>query len=144
VQAAHAGEAGAAFAVVADKVRELADGASAASAQIVARLSAIRDHAVHAASVMTGVCSRVEGIDAFTTAVAHAAADQEAGTAEITEAIAEAERSVGEVVRAVEDITEVGMVLTVDAERGLEAARAMRETVAASVAGDERSENEHA
>jgi hypothetical protein len=140
VQAAHAGAAGAGFAVVADKVRELADGASVASAQIIARLSAIRDRAVHAASVMTSVSGRVEGIDAFTAAVAHAAAHQEAGTAEITEAIAEAERSVGEVVRAVEDIAEVGMTLSDDAERGLAAARALREMAEAAGGEDGRDE----
>lgn len=111
IEAAHAGDAGRTFAVVADKVRELADGASDAASEIIGRLGRIRDDALQSAAVMERAGVSVGEIDAFTAGVANSAAAQEAGTAEITSRVTEVSTAVEEMVRAVEAIAEIGMVL---------------------------------
>lgn len=123
IEAARAGAAGAGFGVVAEKVRELADGANSAADEIVTRLAAIRDRAVRSAAVMERVGEQVGAIDRFTAAVADAATVQEHGTAEITTGLIDVEASLAEITSATEQITEVGMTLSEDAERGAAAVR---------------------
>ncbi len=132
IEAARAGDAGRTFAVVADKVRELADGASDAATQIIGRLGRIRDDALQSAAVMERAGVSVGAIDAFTAGVADAAAAQEAGTAEITSSLTQVSGAVDEIVRAVEDITEVGMVLGDGTAENLALAGALGAGAAAS------------
>jgi methyl-accepting chemotaxis protein len=126
IEAARAGAAGAGFAVVADKVRELADGANAASEQIIARLTAVRDSAVRSAAVMQRVGDDVGAIDLHAVDIARAAAQQEVGIAEIASGLSGATRSVDEIVKHVEDVTETGMALSDRARLGADALQVLR------------------
>jgi methyl-accepting chemotaxis protein len=126
IEAARAGAAGAGFAVVADKVRELADGANAASEQIIARLTAVRDSAVRSAAVMQRVGDDVGAIDLHAVDIARAAAQQEVGIAEIASGLSGATRSVDEIVKHVEDVTETGMALSDRARLGEDALQVLR------------------
>jgi methyl-accepting chemotaxis protein len=140
IEAARAGSAGAGFAVVAEKVRELADGANAASEQIIAHLTVVRDNARRSATVMERVGRDVEGIDAHAVQIAEAATHQERGIGEIASGLTDATTSVDEIVRHVEDVTETGMALSTQAQAGrhaLEALAALQATPAGGVC-DER------
>jgi methyl-accepting chemotaxis protein len=126
IEAARAGAAGAGFTVVADKVRELADGANAASEQIIGRLTAIRDRALQSSAVMERVGATVGVVDAHAVDIAAAAAAQESGMAEIAVGVSGLSAAVEQIVRHVEDATETGMALSADATAGLQAVDALR------------------
>jgi methyl-accepting chemotaxis protein len=126
IEAARAGAAGAGFAVVAEKVRELADGANAASEQIIARLTAVRDSAARSAAVMERVGSDVGAIDRHAVDIARAAAEQESGVAEIASGLGAATASVDEIIQQVENVTEAGMTLADRARAGQGALEVLR------------------
>jgi methyl-accepting chemotaxis protein len=135
IEAARAGAAGAGFAVVAEKVRELADGANATAEQITARLAAVRESALQSAAVMERVGNDVGTVDAHAVEIARAAAQQEQAMAEIAVGLSGVTTSVGDIVRHVEDMTETGMTLSDRAQAGRDALDALDTAAAAPGAG---------
>lgn len=135
IEAARAGTAGAGFAVVAEKVRELADGANATAEQITARLAAVRDSALRSASVMERVGNDVGTVDAHAVEIARAAAQQEQAMAEIAVGLTGVTTSVDDIVRHAEDMTETGMTLSDRAQAGRDALDALDALAAPPGAG---------
>ena len=124
IEAARAGTAGVGFGVVAEKVRELADGASSAAEQIVTRLGAIRRTALASEGAMEEVGGRIGAIDACAGVIAASAAEQAGSVTEIAGEVAHLTATVDEIVAATEDMTEAGMRIDADAARARDAVAA--------------------
>ncbi len=101
IEAARAGEFGKGFAVVAHEVKELARATASATADVEARIGAIRETATVAASSIEQFGTRARTIADHQTTIASAVEEQSAATQEISRRIQEASSAGGEVVEIV-------------------------------------------
>ncbi len=85
IEAARAGEAGKGFAVVASEVKNLAAQTAKATEDVSAQITAMRQAASEAATVMHGIATTISRINEATGTIAAAVEEQGAATREITE-----------------------------------------------------------
>ncbi len=85
IEAARAGEAGKGFAVVASEVKNLAAQTAKATEDVSAQITAMRQAAGEAATVMHGIATTITRINEATGTIAAAVEEQGAATREITE-----------------------------------------------------------
>jgi Methyl-accepting chemotaxis protein (MCP) signalling domain len=89
VEAAHAGQFGAGFSVVADEVKKLSQSAAEFTAAIDSRIAAMSNQVDNVTASMTGVTSIIQRIRGMQDTIAAAVREQTATTEQITASIAE-------------------------------------------------------
>jgi methyl-accepting chemotaxis protein len=89
VEAAHAGQFGAGFSVVADEVKKLSQSAAECTTEIDARTAAMRNQVDNVTAAMTGVTSIIRRIRGMQETIAAAVREQTATTEHIAASIAE-------------------------------------------------------
>jgi methyl-accepting chemotaxis protein len=123
IESARAGESGKGFAVVATEVKDLAEGTTTASEDIVRRVDALVADTEQAVSAIAAISEIISTINQYQVTIAGAIEEQTATTNEITGAVASAaenSRAVSELVRDVSDDA-------VETQAGLEQVRRQAE-----------------
>ena len=87
IEAARAGEAGRGFAVVAGEVKNLADGATASSEDIVGAVATVQQAAQDAGEAMAAVVMAIHSMEAEVAAIATAAGDGDGGLSRMAEVL---------------------------------------------------------
>ncbi|WP_159810034.1 methyl-accepting chemotaxis protein [Cellulomonas citrea] len=87
IEAARAGEAGRGFAVVAGEVKNLADGATASSEDIVGAVATVQRAAQDAGEAMAAVVMAIHSMEAEVAAIATAAGDGDGGLSRMAEVL---------------------------------------------------------
>jgi methyl-accepting chemotaxis protein len=126
IEAARAGEAGRGFAVVASEVKGLAQRTVGATADIHARVEAIRTDSAAAAAAMRRVQQEVGGINASQQSIASAAEEQSAATAEIARRVQDASAGVTRLTETIDAIAEAVRQAEAEAAATREAATLLR------------------
>jgi methyl-accepting chemotaxis protein len=89
IEAAHAGQLGAGFSVVAEEVKKLARAAAESTSEIDSRVTAMNDQVQHVTTAMAGISSIIGRIREMQETIAAAVKEQTATTVQITESIHE-------------------------------------------------------
>jgi methyl-accepting chemotaxis protein len=89
IEAAHAGQLGAGFSVVADEVKKLAKAAAESTSEIDSRVTAMKDQVQNVTVAMAGISSIIGRIREMQETIAAAVKEQSATTVQITESIHE-------------------------------------------------------
>ncbi|HEX4778440.1 MAG TPA: methyl-accepting chemotaxis protein [Acidimicrobiia bacterium] len=122
IEAARAGEAGKGFAVVANEVKELASETGRATADIAAKVAAIRDDTSGAVEAIGQIGDIIGRINDIQTTIASAVEEQAATTSEIGRSVDEAARGATDIARSIEDVNGAVRVAAQGASETQEAA----------------------
>ncbi len=104
IEAARAGEAGKGFAVVANEVKELASETGRATADIAAKVAAIREDTSGAVEAISQIGEIIGRINDIQTTIASAVEEQAATTSEIGRSVDEAARGASDIAKSIEDV----------------------------------------
>ena len=123
IEAARAGDAGKGFAVVANEVKELAQEAGKASEEIVSRVQGIQAETSAAVRAIAQIAEVVRTINDHQTTIASAVEEQTATTGELTRSVAAAAEGAGTVTTTLTAVREDADDSAADVDRARTAAR---------------------
>jgi methyl-accepting chemotaxis protein len=107
IEAARAGDAGKGFAVVASEVKTLASQTAHATQQIRTQIEALQTGTASAVAAIAGVAATIGSMNSSTNAIAAAAEQQHAATAEIARSVQSAASRVDGMTRGIATVTDV-------------------------------------
>ena len=107
IEAARAGDAGRGFAVVASEVKALASQTANATQQIRTQIEALQAGTATAVAAIGGIAATIGGMNSATNAIAAAAEQQHAATAEIARSVQSASHRVDRMSRGMATVTSV-------------------------------------
>lgn len=121
IEAAHAGDAGKGFSVVADEIRKLAENSSSQSTKIGQELTCIQESIGHVVSAsdasekaLQNVAERINSTGILVTQIRGAMEEQQAGSKQILEALEAMNNSTSEVRGAAEEMNRGGQAIMKD------------------------------
>ncbi|MCR4743435.1 MAG: methyl-accepting chemotaxis protein [Treponema sp.] len=136
IEAAHAGDAGKGFSVVADEIRKLAENSSSQSSKIGQELTGIQESIGHVVSAsgasekaLQNVSDRINSTGILVTQIKGAMEEQQAGSKQILEALEAMNNSTSEVRGAAEEMNRGGQAIMKDVQNLQESMNSIQSAV---------------